>query len=310
MHSIYGLRYQDAVLEQFHKAGKPTYGLARSSGALAAPYPFAIYSDLYDHRSFIRALANSGFSGLLWCPEVRDAKSPEDLIRRLQSVVFSPLAMINGWYIANPPWKQQDRVKNNRGELAQGWEELERQCREIIAWRMHLIPYLMAAFKRYATDGTPPFRALVLDFPEDSNLFNVDDQFLVGDRMLVAPFFAGDVSRKVTLPQGKWCDFWTGEPVDGGQVIMVKATLDKLPVYVRSGSVFPLGGAGASTQDPVSRQLTVRVYGDGSIPFLMGTASNPELQLTWNSVTGRGAELQGPASGARYSIMQWQRMGV
>ncbi len=81
----------------------------RSSGAFAAPYPFVLYSDLYDHRQFIRALVNAGFSGLLWCPEVRDAASEEDLIRRLQSVVFSPLAMVNAWYIRNPPWKQIER---------------------------------------------------------------------------------------------------------------------------------------------------------------------------------------------------------
>src|SRR5258708_7333849 len=55
-------------------------------------YPFVLYSDLYDHRQFVRALVNSSFSGLRWCPEVRDAKSEEDFLRRLQSVVFSPLA--------------------------------------------------------------------------------------------------------------------------------------------------------------------------------------------------------------------------
>src|SRR5207244_4842647 len=101
MHALFGLRYQHALLEQFNKRNRPTYGLVRSSGALAAPYPFVLYSDLYDHRQFIRGLVTSSFSGLLWCPEVRDAKTPGDLIRRLQSVVFSPLAMINAWSIKN-----------------------------------------------------------------------------------------------------------------------------------------------------------------------------------------------------------------
>jgi alpha-D-xyloside xylohydrolase len=72
---------------------------------------------------------------------VRDAKSEEDLIRCLQVVMFSPLAMINGWYIPNPPWKQLDRKKNNAGELTPGWEKLEDHCREIIGWRMQLVPY-------------------------------------------------------------------------------------------------------------------------------------------------------------------------
>jgi alpha-D-xyloside xylohydrolase len=310
MHSVFGLRYQDAILEAFHQAGKATYGLVRSSGALAAPYPFVLYSDLYDHRGFIRALTNSGFSGLLWCPEVRDATDSEDLIRRLQSVVFSPLAMINGWYVANPPWKQHDKGKNNRGEFASGWEELERQCREIIGWRMQLVPYLKAAFEHYATNGVPPFRALVMDYPDDTDLFNIDDQYLVGDRMLVAPFFAGDSSRKVILPKGKWCDFWTGESVDGGQTIVVKATLDKIPVYVKWGAVFPVGGIGACTQDPATRELTVRVYGDGSISFLLGDSSNPELHLAWNSNRAAGLGVQGSFSGRGYSIVRWQPMSV
>lgn len=77
MHSVFGLRYQMAIWEAFRKRGQSTYGQVRSSGALATPYPFVLYSDLYDHRQYIRALVNSGFSGLLWCPEVRQAASEE-----------------------------------------------------------------------------------------------------------------------------------------------------------------------------------------------------------------------------------------
>jgi alpha-D-xyloside xylohydrolase len=156
MHSVFGLLYQMAIWNEFRKRKIETYNLVRSSGALATPYPFVLYSDLYAHRDFIRALVNSGFSGLLWCPEVRDAASEIDLIRRLQSVVFSPLAMINAWYIKNPPWKQLNRKLNNADQLLDGWEKLEARCREIIGWRMQLVPYLTATFQRYAEDGTPP----------------------------------------------------------------------------------------------------------------------------------------------------------
>src|SRR5260370_15372314 len=117
MHNLFGLRYQRTLWDQFLQRGQETYSLVRSSGALAASYPFVLYSDLYDHRQFVRALVNSSFSGLLWCPEVRDAKREEDLIRRLQTDVFSPLAMINGWDISNPPWKQLDPKKQNANEL-------------------------------------------------------------------------------------------------------------------------------------------------------------------------------------------------
>ena len=302
MHSVFGLRYQMAIWNEFRKRGKATYNLVRSSGALAAPYPFVLYSDLYAHRDFIRTLVNSGFSGLLWCPEVRDAESEEDLIRRLQSVVFSPLAMVNGWYIKNPPWKQLNRKKNNADELAGGWEKLEGRCREVIGWRMQLAPYLTAAFQRYAEDGTPPFRALVLDAAKDVRLREVDDQYMIGDRMMVAPLFAGEAGRKVVLPEGVWHDFWTGEALKGGTEIQVHASTEKIPVYVKSGSIVPWADVGLYAGAPETRRLTARVYGDGSLGFAM-RADEKTLRLTWSNGKGR---VEG---GGGYDVYAWKRMG-
>lgn len=278
MHAVFGLRYQAAILEQYRQRKQTTFGLVRSSGALAAPYPFVLYSDLYDHRVFVRALVNSGFSGLLWCPEVRDAVSDEDLIRRLQTVVFSPLAMVNAWYIQSPPWKQIDREKNNAGSFAPDWEALESRCRTIIGWRMQLVPYLRSAYRRYATDGTPPFRALVLDYPEEEALRTVDDEYMMGDRMLVAPLFAGESERTVVLPRGQWQDFWTGASVEGGRSFSVPSSTEEIPVYVKAGSILPLAGIGATTEAPESRELTVRVYGDGQLPWKLDGEGGLELQ--------------------------------
>lgn len=307
MHNVFGLRYQMAIWEQFRKRNQQSYNLVRSSGALAAPYPFVLYSDLYNHRDFIRALVNSGFSGLLWCPEVRDATSVEDLLRRLQSVVFSPLAMVNAWYIKNPPWKQLDRKKNNAGQLLDDWQSLEARCREIIGWRMQLVPYLTAAFQKYAQDGTPPFRALVLDTPQDTSLHAVDDQYLIGDRMMVAPLFAGEPGRDVVLPAGSWHDFWTGAAVGGNTKLSVPASTDKIPVYVKSGSIVPWADIGPHTGSPESRRLTARVYSDGSLPFVLHTGTD-ELRLTWQD--GQGSVNSSPAGSKNpYNVYRWQKIG-
>jgi alpha-D-xyloside xylohydrolase len=303
MHSVFGLRYQMAVWEEFRKRSQPTYNLVRSSGALAAPYPFVLYSDLYVHRDFIRALVNSGFSGLLWCPEVRDAVSEEDLIRRLQSVVFSPLAMVNGWYIKNPPWKQLNRRLNNMDKLLDGWEKLEARCREIIGWRMQLAPYLTAAFQRYAEDGTPPFRALVLDAPKEKRLYNVDDQYMVGDRMMVAPMFAGEPGRKVVLPEGVWHDFWTGEAIKGGAEITAPASTERIPVYVKSGSILPWADVGLFAGAPETRRLTARVYGDGELPFEMRVGEKT-IRLAWSGGKGTVEGEHGD-----YDVYAWKQMG-
>ena len=306
MHNLFGLRYQAALWQQFQERKQPTYSLVRSSGALAAPYPFVLYSDLYDHRQFVRALVNSGFSGLLWCPEVRDAKSEEDLIRRLQTVVFSPLAMINGWYIQNPPWKQLDRKKNNANDLTAGWETLEARCREIIGQRMQLIPYLRAAFAQYAADGTPPFRALALDWPGDSRFSKTDDAWMVGDRMLVAPFFAGEPGRSLTLPEGKWFDLWTGKPVAGGTELKLTADTLHIPVFVKDGSILPIATITNHVQDPQSRQLEVRVFGDGHLPFALKGPNGEMLRLTWNPGTHAGKVDQ--SGGNPYTIKAWKEI--
>jgi len=303
MHNLFGLGYQMAIWNQFRKRHQQTYCLVRSSGALATPYPFVLYSDLYNHRDFIRALVNSGFSGLLWCPEVRDAVSEEDLFRRLQSVVFSPLAMVNAWYIKNPPWKQLNRKLNNADQLIDNWEPIEARCREIIGWRMSLVPYLASAFERYAQQGVPPFRALVLDSPSEKPLHTVDDQFMLGDRMMVAPLFAGEPSRKVVLPAGSWHDFWTGEPVQGGTTISVPASTQHIPVYVKTGSIIPWAEVGLYTAAPESRRLTVRVYGDGSLPFTLHDRET-SCRLTWSN--GKGTVEGQPAT---YQITAWKQIG-
>jgi alpha-D-xyloside xylohydrolase len=302
MHNVFGLRYQMALWDEFRKRGQSTYGQVRSSGALASPYPFVLYSDLYGHRDYIRALVNSGFSGLLWGPEVRDAVSEEDLIRRLQGVMFSPLAMVNGWYIKNPPWKQLNRRLNNADQLLDGWEKLESRCRKIIEWRMQLVPYLTAAFARYAYDGTPPFRALVMEAPKDARLRTVDDQYMMGDRMMVAPLFAGEAARTIVLPEGDWHDLWTGEACKGGAALTVPASTENIPVYVKSGSIVPWADVGLFAGAPETLRITARVYGDGSLPFTL-TRGKDSQRLSWSN--GRG-NVEGDGS---YDVYAWKHMG-
>lgn len=265
MHTLLGMRYQETIEGIFRGRGNRTYGMVRSSGALAPPMPFVLYSDLYDHASYIRGMVSSGFSGLLWTPEVRHADSQEDLIRRLQTVILSPLAAINCWYIKNPPWKQWRRQENNDGRFVPDWETLQQMCRNVLRLRMQLLPYIYASFARYHFDGTPPFRALALDYPNDRQTWNVADQYIVGDRLLVAPMLGKNPERQVYLPAGQWFDFWTGEEFAGGQTIAVCPPIDQVPIYVAGadGAVFALAVPTLHTDDPNSFGLTMRIYGNG-----------------------------------------------
>ena len=241
MHSLFGVLYQRLFAALYRKAGRRTLGQVRSSHALAAPLPFILYSDLYNHRDYIRALVNSGFSGILWSPELRQAESGEDLVRRVQTNIFSAHALVNAFQVKNPPWLQFDMDKNNADVFLEGYADLERLVRKFFELRMSFIPYLYAAFARYRFEGLPPVRALAMDWPADPAAWKIDDQWMYGDAVLVAPLFAGETARKVYLPgAGAWFDFWTGARYEGGRTYEVSADLERIPLFVRDGTLLPL----------------------------------------------------------------------
>jgi alpha-glucosidase (family GH31 glycosyl hydrolase) len=231
MRQVYGLLLQKLTSRLFRERDRRTYGLVRASLCGASSLPYVLYSDLYDHRRFVRALCNAGFSGLLWTPEVRNAKSAEDWIRRMQTVCFSPLAMLNAWSSGTKPWS---------------FPEVEPIIRKYLELRMRLLPYFYSAFARYHFDGTPPFRAMALEpvcaaEPDlERALMVADDQFMAGDSLLVAPLFAGQEEREVLLPPGVWYEFETGERFEGGQRIRVSPGLERIPVFARDGAIVPL----------------------------------------------------------------------
>jgi alpha-D-xyloside xylohydrolase len=83
----------------------------------------------------------------------------------------------------------------------------------------------------------------------------------------------------VTIPSGDWCDFWTGEPVAGGQKVSVPASYECIPVYVKAGLVLPVGAVGSSTAAPMTRRPTVRIFGDESLPFTIGAEGRQNCGL-------------------------------
>ncbi|HEY8175380.1 MAG TPA: DUF5110 domain-containing protein, partial [Gemmatimonadaceae bacterium] len=98
---------------------------------------------------------------------------------------------------------------------------------------------------------------------------DIKDQFMVGDNLLVAPMFAGDTSRTVILPKGKWYDFYTGALVGDGVIITLKPALDRIPLFVRNGGIVPML-AEAHRQIPGAHDkpdLEVRHYGDAAGTF-------------------------------------------
>ncbi len=210
-HNLFGALYMQAILEALD--GKKTLSEVRSAGALCASYPFVLYSDLYDLSDFVRGVANSGFSGVLWTPEVRDAKTKKEFIRRLQTNVFSCQCIINGWYCEEVPWKTLN---------------CENEVRELLKLRESLVPMLKKAFDKYRDTGVAPIRALVSDYTEDENTYEIDDEYIFCDDLIVCPMPLDSDEREVYLPKGKWRDFWTKEKV-GSCKFTVKT--ENIPVF-------------------------------------------------------------------------------
>jgi alpha-D-xyloside xylohydrolase len=103
-------------------------------------------------------------------------------------------------------------------------------------------------------------RALVMDFRDDPRVWNIGDQFLFGPSLLIDPVAEpGATSRHLYLPKAKWCNFWTGEELDGGRAIDTPAPLHEIPIFVRAGAILPMGPPiefAGQANDPIE----LRVY--------------------------------------------------
>lgn len=128
--------------------------------------------------------------------------------------------------------------------------------------RYRLLPYIYTiAADTYHRAGTM-MRGLVMDFPGDSKVRNIDDEYMFGPSFLVAPVTAYKArSREVYLPAGvRWYDFHTGKAYDGGQTITAAAPLDRMPLFVEEGSIVPTGPAIQHTGEKPGAPITLTVY--------------------------------------------------
>lgn len=258
------------VKEVFRNRNIRTLSQVRSSGSLAAPLPFMLYSDLYGHREFIRGIVTSSFSGMLWAPEVRDCANGTDLLRRVQTIVFSPHTLLNCWRIPYAPWKQVDIEKNLNGEFMQDQEYYTDACRKLLELRMSLLPYFYSAFMDYHKTGLPPVRAMVMDYPEDPEVRNIDDQYFFGKDLLVCPLTLEDgTAREVYLPDGKWYDFFSTKVYEGGRRFQIEAGEEEIPVFVRDGALVPLAKPVLCVKEDTVFEMTVRSYGSGEAEFVL-----------------------------------------
>ncbi len=293
MHSLLGMLYQDVIETACRKENIRTYGSARCSHLFAPSMPFVLYSDLYDHKDFIRGVVNCGFSGMLWTPELRHAVSTEDYLRRLQAMVLSPQMLLNIWSMPHPPWYQLDREKNREGIF---YSESEREkllasTRKILKFRQSFIPYLYSAFAIYHFEGIPPFRALAMDYPDCDNMRDIDYAWMAGPDLMVIPFTADTTERTMPLPPGNWYDFYTGQK--HSEEIYLNPDIHTLPILVRENCIIPVAEPLTAVTDGVKYELQLRIYGKTPQPVRMFADDGISLdyqkgKFAWGEINQEG----------------------
>jgi alpha-D-xyloside xylohydrolase len=121
------------------------------------------------------------------------------------------------------------------------------------------MPYIYSLAWRITSEGYTMMRPLVFDYPSDSSVFDIKDQFMFGPAFLVNPVTtAGATSRSVYLPAGKWYDFWTGSTKDGSEVT-ADAPLSVIPLFIRAGSMVPMGPKIQYATESID-PLEIRIY--------------------------------------------------
>jgi alpha-glucosidase/alpha-D-xyloside xylohydrolase len=180
--------------------------------------------------------------------------------------------------------------------------DVERICRKYLELRYRLLPYLYSAVRECSLTGMPVMRALWLHFPDDPTAVARDDEYMWGRNVLVAPVVEKDATiRRVYLPGGAWHDFWSGELIEGGREISRPVDLETLPLYVRGGSILPLGPVKQHVAEKSDQPMSVAVYPGRDTSFLLyeddGTSFNYRkgdwmgVQMDW-SESGRTLSLR------------------
>lgn len=197
----------------------------------------------------VRAGLNVGLSGIPWWStdiggfhggDPSDPDYRELIVRWFQYGVWCPLFRLHGDRLPRTPLSQA--MSGGPNEIWSYGDDAYVILSEVLRLRERIRPYVLEQMASAAQDGLPPMRPLWFDFPGDETAWAIEDQYLFGPSVLVAPVTTlGARSRQVYLPEGAtWTDAFTGEPSPGGKWSTVPAPLERIPIFLRDGALVPL----------------------------------------------------------------------
>ncbi|WP_140487394.1 glycoside hydrolase family 31 protein [Flavobacterium sp. GSA192] len=249
IHNVYGFTWDKVVTEQFykHNPNKRIFQMTRAAYAGLQRYTFGWSGDSGNGNNVLDGwsqFANqipvglSAGMGIIpfwtsdisgYCGDIKDYDAMSELyVRWMQFGIFNPLS----------------RAHHEGGNAVEPWvfgTEAENITRTAIELKYKMFPYIYTYAREAHDTGMPLMRALFLEYPNDSETFDLNGQFLFGRELLVAPVVEkGAVTKKLYLPEGEWINYNDGKTVyKGKQWITVEAPLDVIPLFVKKGAIIP-----------------------------------------------------------------------
>lgn len=260
VHNVYGHLMAKATYEGLKRIdGRRPFVITRACYGGTQKYSTAWTGDnqsLWSHLKLsIPQLLNLGMSGM---PIVGTDiggfganTTPELLCRWIQAGCFAPL------------FRNHSAKYTRRQEPWQFDETTLEIYRKYVSLRYRFIPYLYDLCYTETQTGLPIMRPLVLHYPKDTNVFECNDEYLVGEHILVAPITEqGARCRSVYLPEGEWADYWNGQRITGGTYILREAPLDVCPIFIRCGCMIPVYPAMHCIEPEKIDTLQLLIYPD------------------------------------------------
>lgn len=238
LHNVFPVAYAKAPFLEFEKFnGFRGLNQTREGYSGIQRYPYIFAGDWPSEWQYfapvIKAGLNIGLSGVgSWAHCMggfEHQADPELYMRWVQFGMFSPIALVFG--MDHPgykePWNYGDAALEN--------------FKKYDLLRYRLFPYLYTSMHQQYQTGLPIMRALVLNHQDDENVYEIADQYMFGDNLMVAPVTTkGAITRSVYLPEGTWFNYWTADKYEGKSYHHVVAPIDTIPLFVKAGSIIPM----------------------------------------------------------------------
>jgi alpha-D-xyloside xylohydrolase len=272
--NLYPLMTTTAVYEGQRKSSdqKRVFILSRSAFSGAQRNSIAAWSGDVESNwlSFARQIPaglNFALSGIpYWTTDIGGfiIGNPDDpayrelFVRWFEYGTFCPIFRLHG------------TRTTNQNELWSYGPDAQKILTNYDRLRYRLMPYIYSLAWKTTNEAYTPMRALAMDFRTDTRALNIGDQFMFGPALLVNPVTEPSaVSRRVYLPKAKWYDFWTGQGIDGGTMIEAAAPLDRMPIFVRAGSIIPLGPDVEYATEKPADPIELRIYSGADASFTL-----------------------------------------